>query len=133
MQKGQANSTTAGRARVSSSPLSVPTTQPAFIEWQSTIGRSILPPKILEQKAKSNHKGDSTRATNKLGLICKKRMHSSRMRTGRALTIGGGGGFGASQKNFFGGKEIEKKKKKNLEEPPQKFGDPQKIGDPPKI
>ena len=57
---------------MSSSPLSVPTTQPAFIEWQSTIRRSILPPKILGQKAKGNHKGDSTRATNKLGLICKK-------------------------------------------------------------
>ena len=47
-------------------------------------------------------------------------MHSSRMRTGRALTVWGG----ASQKDFFWGKEIEKKKKK-------KIGDPPKISDPP--
>ena len=32
-------------------PLSVPTSQLAFIEWQSTIRRSLPPPKILEQKA----------------------------------------------------------------------------------
>ena len=64
------------------------------------------------------------------------RMHSSRMRTGRALTISGGG---ASQKDFFWGKEIEKKKKKKFGgTPPQKFQTPQnsrhpqKIPDPPK-
>ena len=51
-------------------------------------------------------------------------MHSSRMRTGRALTIPG---VGASQKNFFGGKKIkiEKKRKKKLEDaPPRKIEDP---------
>ena len=37
---------------------SVPTTQPAFIEWQNIICRNLLPPKSLGQKAKSNHLGD---------------------------------------------------------------------------
>ena len=41
-----------------------PTTQPAFIEWQSTIHGSQPPTKILEPKAKSNHKADPRRATN---------------------------------------------------------------------
>ena len=47
-------------------------------------------------------------------------MHSSRMRTGRALTVSGGGVH--PRRNFFGGKEIEKKKeKKNLETPPKNW------------
>ena len=48
------------------SPLlpSAPTTQPASIKLQSTINRSVPPPKILGRKAKSNHKGNSVRATN---------------------------------------------------------------------
>ena len=51
---------------VSSVPpsLSVPTTQPALIEWQNTICMPPSPPKILRQKAKRNCYGDSTRATN---------------------------------------------------------------------
>ena len=38
--------------------MGVPTIEPAFIEWQSIIHKSLPPPKILGQKAKSNHKGD---------------------------------------------------------------------------
>ena len=63
-------------------------------------------------------------------------MHSSRMRTGRTLTILGGG-IGASQKDFFWEKKLKKKKKhfwrppKNLETPP-KFGEtPQNLEEPP--
>ena len=41
------------------SGLSVPTTQPAVIEWQNNILTSIPPTKILGQKAESNHEGDS--------------------------------------------------------------------------
>ena len=50
-------------------------------------------------------------------------MHSSRMRTGRALTVSGGGGVHIPE-GIFGRKEIEKKRKKNLEtpaRPPPKF------------
>ena len=54
------------------------------------------------------------------------RMHSSRMRTGRALTVSGG----ASQKDFFGGKRNWKKKKKKLEEPPRNFQPPEKLETP---
>ena len=46
------------------SSLSVPTTQPALIEWQNTICMPPSPPKILRQKAKRNCYSDSTRATN---------------------------------------------------------------------
>ena len=60
-------------------------------------------------------------------------MHSSRMRTGRALTVSGGGGVGASQKIFLGGKNIEKKRKKNLEDPPQNLEDPPKLETPEKL
>ena len=67
-------------------------------------------------------------------------MHSSRMHTGRALTISGaGGGCGgvggcASQKNFLGGKEIEKKRKKISDTPPKKIlsrPPPQNLGQTP--
>ena len=40
VQKGEMNLTTAGKVWVTPSSLSVSTTQPAFIEWQSTICRS---------------------------------------------------------------------------------------------
>ena len=36
-------------------PHSIPTTEPAFIEQQSTIFKPLSPAKILGQKAKSNH------------------------------------------------------------------------------
>ena len=36
--------------------MSVPITEPAFIERQSTIHRSLSPPKILGQKAKASTK-----------------------------------------------------------------------------
>ena len=49
------SSIAAGRVWVSPPSLGVTTTQPAFIEWQRTICRSPTPPKILEQKAESNH------------------------------------------------------------------------------
>ena len=53
-------------------------------------------------------------------------MHSSRMHTGRALTIWGG----ASQKIFWG-KKIEKKKKKKFWRTPPKIGEPpQKLETP---
>ena len=39
----------------------VPTTESAFIEWESTIHRSPPPPKVLGQKAKSNNYGDSNK------------------------------------------------------------------------
>ena len=54
-------------------------------------------------------------------------MHSSRMRTARALTVSGGG-FGASQKKLWG-KKIEKKRKKNFGDPPEKLETPRKIED----
>ena len=60
------------------------------------------------------------------------RMHSSRMRTGRALTVSGGG-VGASQKNFLGGGELKKKGKKigdppeTLETPPKNWRPPEKL------
>ena len=47
-------------------------------------------------------------------------MHSSRMRTGRALTVSGAGVCGvvcASQKNFFGGVNKLKKKEKKISDP----------------
>ena len=44
-----------GSVSVSPLPHGIPTTEPAFIEWQHTIGRSLPPSKILVQKAKSNH------------------------------------------------------------------------------
>ena len=44
-------------------------------------------------------------------------MHSSRMRTGRALTVSGGC---ASQQDFFGGeRNWKKKKEKNFRHPPK--------------
>ena len=55
-------------------------------------------------------------------------MHSSRMRTGRALTLSGGRDVCvcASQKDFFGGKEIEKKNfiKRFGGTPPENFRHP---------
>ena len=65
------------------------------------------------------------------------RMHSSRMRTARALTVLGGG-VGASQKKFWGKRNWNKKIKKfrdppKIWRPPQKLENtppsPQKIGD----
>ena len=47
-------------------------------------------------------------------------MHSSRMRTARALTIGGGGW--CIPEEFFGGKKIEGKKK--FGDPPEKLDTP---------
>ena len=41
---------------VSPSPHSIPTIEPAFIEWQSTVCRSPPPPKILGQKANNKTK-----------------------------------------------------------------------------
>ena len=52
-------------------------------------------------------------------------MHSSRMRTARALTVSGGG-VGASQKKFWG-KKLKKKRKKNWRPPPL----PEKLETPP--
>ena len=52
-------------------------------------------------------------------------MHSSRMRTGRALTVSGGV---VHPRRNFGGKNL---KKKNLETP-KKLETPEKFGDPPK-
>ena len=65
------------------------------------------------------------------------RMHSSRMRTGRALTVSGGG---CIPEGFFWGKEIEKKMKKkiwrnppeNLRHPPENLRPPRKFETPPK-
>ena len=54
-------------------------------------------------------------------------MHSSRMRTGRALTISG-----CIPEEFLGGKKL-KKKEKNFWRPPKNLETPWKIGDPPKI
>ena len=59
MEKVQTNSFVYFRVWLPSPPHVIPTTEPAFIEWQSTIGRSLPPPKNLGQKAKSNHWGDS--------------------------------------------------------------------------
>ena len=53
-------------------------------------------------------------------------MHSSRMRTARALTVSGGGG--ASQKKFWG-KRNWKKKEKKIEK--KNLETPRKIGDTP--
>ena len=47
------------------------------------------------------------------------RMHSSRMHTGRALTVLGGGCVCVSQQDFGGGKEIGKKKEKKISDPPE--------------
>ena len=53
------------------------------------------------------------------------RMHSSRMRTGRALTVSGEGGGGwCIPEEIFWGKRNWKKRKKN-------FGDPQNLENPP--
>ena len=51
-------------------------------------------------------------------------MHSSRMRTGRALTVWGGGWLVYPRIIFGGGKEIEKKKKKKFGDPPRKLETP---------
>ena len=56
-------------------------------------------------------------------------MHSSRMRTGRALTVsGGGGGWCIPEGIFLGGKEkkekLKKKKKKIWRHPPEKLETP---------
>ena len=57
-------------------------------------------------------------------------MHSSRMRTGRALTIWGGV---CIPERFFWGKEIEKKKRKKIFRHPPKISDPpRKFQTPPK-
>ena len=71
------------------------------------------------------------------------RMHSSRIRTGRALTVLGGGAGWCIPEEFFlgGGKKLKKKRKKNLETPLRKFGGsppnwrppPENLEDPPKI
>ena len=63
------------------------------------------------------------------------RMHSSRMRISRALTVSVGGG-GCIPEGFFWGKEIEKKKKigdtpLKISDPPEIFRHPPKISDPP--
>ena len=58
VQKVQ-NSFAYGRDWVLPPPHGIPTTKPAFIEWQSTICRSLLSPKILGPKAK-NHQLNST-------------------------------------------------------------------------
>ena len=63
------------------------------------------------------------------------RMHSSRMRTGRALTVSGGGGV-HPRRIFWGEKKLKKKKKEKKiwrNPPPENFRPPRKIGDPPKI
>ena len=68
-------------------------------------------------------------------------MHSSRMRTGRALTISvggaGGGGGGCIPEEILGKKDLKRKEKKfgkkKILETPRKIGDPQKFGDTPKI
>ena len=57
-------------------------------------------------------------------------MHSSRMRTGRALTVWGGGGGWCNPEGIFLGKRNLKKKK--IREPPRKLETPPKISDPPK-
>ena len=56
VQKVQMNLITRGRVQVSPLPLSVLITQPALIEWESIIHRSLLPPKILGQKIKATTK-----------------------------------------------------------------------------
>ena len=56
-----------------------------------------------------------------LSQVTVTRMHSSRMRTGRALTVSGGGGSVHPRRNFLGENKLKKKKKKNFR-PPQKFG-----------
>ena len=66
-------------------------------------------------------------------FLIRTRMHSSRMRTGRALTVSGRGGVGASQKKFFGGKEIEKKKRKKIWRPPKNWRPPEKLENPQKL
>ena len=66
-------------------------------------------------------------------------MHSSRMRTGRALTVSGGWGVVGwlvhPRNNFLGEKKKKKLKKKNekknLEHPPRKFQTPPKNWRPP--
>ena len=65
VQKVQTNMTTVGRFLFSFSSKLVPTTQPVFTEWKSTIHRFLSPPKILGQKAKSNNYSGSTRAIKK--------------------------------------------------------------------
>ena len=80
----------------------------------------------------------------KINFMCKTRMHSSRMRTGRALTVSGGGGW-CIPEEILGKKNLKKKKKnwrppqklettpRKLEypPPPRKIGEPPQIGDPP--
>ena len=49
-------------------------------------------------------------------------MHSSRMRTGRALTVSGGGGV-HPRRNFLGENKLGKKKEKKISDtPPQNLG-----------
>ena len=59
-------------------PMSVPTTEPAFTDWQSTIPRSLPPPKMLKQISK---------ATTNILTNHQTRLHSSRMCTAHVLTI----------------------------------------------
>ena len=57
-----------------------------------------------------------------LWIYCQTRMHSSRMRTGRALTVSGAGGGRrvCIPEEFFGGKiNWKKKEKKNSDTPPK--------------
>ena len=58
-------------------------------------------------------------------------MHSSGMRTGRALTVSGGGGGGGMcvciPAGFFGGKRNWKKKFKKISDPPQNSDPPRKF------
>ena len=66
------------------------------------------------------------------------RMHSSRMRTGRALTVSRGGGL-HPEEIFWGEKKLKKKEKKkfggtspeNFRHPPKNFRHPQKFQTPP--
>ena len=59
-------------------------------------------------------------------------MHSSRMRTGRALTVSGGGGWRVCipEEIFWGENKLKKKRKKNFRTPPENLG---QTPPPPKI
>ena len=60
-------------------------------------------------------------------------MHSSRMRTGRALTVSGGGGGLVHPRRIFlgGGRKLKKKRKKNFGDPPKIWRTPSKNWRPP--